>query len=161
MTVPRALVIQIDLFAGQLYIGSREDYQEICKFLGLSIWVTTEGMTDQGWNVAADGLILSDDEGRVGGQSGLTKTPVNFFKILMSTIRRNGDGIVKTHLGSLLTGKLFHDAEFEIEQCSMIRAISAPVTQGSIIRISRHPVFFVAEKILLSLTHMNNSLAFW
>ncbi|KAK3045845.1 hypothetical protein LTR09_012620 [Extremus antarcticus] len=120
LTVPRALVIQINPFAGQLYIGSREDYPEICKFLGLSIWATTVGMTNQGWNVAADGFILSDDKGRVGGQSGLTKSPVNFFKILMSTIRRNGDGIVKTHLYSLLTGKLFHDAEFETEQFSMI-----------------------------------------
>ena len=113
LTVPRALVIQLNLFAGQLYIDSREDYHEICKFLGLSTRAVTEQMTEQGWDVAADGFILSDGYGRVGCQSGIMESPVKFFKILMSTIRRNGDGIARTHMGSLLMGKLFQESEFE------------------------------------------------
>jgi hypothetical protein len=101
--------------AHTLYIGSREDYQEIRNFLGILTRAVTEEMTNQGWDIAADGFILSDDKGRVGGQSGVTESLVNFFKILTSKIRRNGDGIAKTHLGSLLMGKPFHDSELETE----------------------------------------------
>jgi hypothetical protein len=114
-TVPRALAVQLDLFAGQLYISSYEDYLKICSFLGLSAMALTKGMSKDGWKLSADGFILSDDYGRVGGTSGLTQSPVNFFKLLMSKIRRNGDGITKTHMGSLLEGKLFQSLDFDVE----------------------------------------------
>jgi hypothetical protein len=114
-TVPRALAIQLDLFAGQLYISSYEDYLRICSFLGLSTTMLTKGMSKDGWKLSADGFILSDDYGRVGGTSGLTQSPANFFKIMMSKIRRNGDGIAKTHMGSLLDGKLFQPSDFGVE----------------------------------------------
>jgi len=45
-TGPRALIIQLDLFTGELYIGPREDYQEICNFLGLSTRAVTKEMTN-------------------------------------------------------------------------------------------------------------------
>lgn len=48
-------------------------------------------MGEQGWKIAADGFILSDDQRRVGGRSGLHESPVGILKILMSKIRRNGD----------------------------------------------------------------------
>ncbi len=32
---------------------------------------------------------------------------INLSKILMSTIRRNGDRVAKTYIGSLVIGKLF------------------------------------------------------
>jgi hypothetical protein len=111
-TVPRALAVQLNLFAGQLYISSYEDYLEICNFLGLSSQTLTG---DLGWKLSADGFILSDNHGRVGGASGLKQSPVNFFKILFSKIRRNGEGIAKTHMGSLLEGKLFQSSEWDSE----------------------------------------------
>ncbi|KAK5124339.1 hypothetical protein LTR08_005737 [Meristemomyces frigidus] len=111
--VPRALAVQLNLFAGQLYISSYADYLEICRFLGLSAQHPTKDMEDQGWQVDADGFILRDEQGRVGGVSGVTRSPINFLKVLMSKIRRNGDGIAKTHMGSLLEGKLFQTLEWE------------------------------------------------
>lgn len=111
--VPRGLAMQLSLFSGQLYIRSYGDYKEICSFLGLSTEAVTEEMSKQGWKVAADGFILSDGHGRPGGGSGPRQSPVGFFKILMSKIRRNGDGIAKTHMGSLLEGKIFQASEFE------------------------------------------------
>jgi hypothetical protein len=111
--VPRGLAMQLALFSGQLYISSSRDYEEICCFLGLSTRAVTQEMAEQGWEVAADGFIVSDEQGRSGGGSGLPESPVNFFKILMSKIRRNGDGIAKTHMGSLLEGKLFQESEFQ------------------------------------------------
>lgn len=111
--VTRDVAMQLALFSGQLYIRSWKDYQEICSFLGLSTQAVTQEMGEQGWEVAADGFILSDEQGRSGGGSGLSQSPVNFLEILMSKIRRNGDGIAKTHMGSLLKGKLFRPSDFE------------------------------------------------
>ncbi|KKY29699.1 hypothetical protein UCDDA912_g10372 [Diaporthe ampelina] len=111
--VPRGLAMQLGLFSGQLYISTYGDYKEICSFLGLSTEALTQEMSEKGWKVAANGFILSDDQGRPGGGSGPRESPVGFFKILMSKIRRNGDGIAKTHMGSLLEGKLFQASEFE------------------------------------------------
>ncbi|OQN95706.1 hypothetical protein B0A48_18454 [Cryoendolithus antarcticus] len=105
--VPRALGVQFGLLAGQLYLSSYEDYQAICSFLGLCADALTEEMSAQGWTVAANGFILSDDQGRAGGGSGVEDSPVNFPKIFMTKIRRNGESIAKTHIGSLLKGKLF------------------------------------------------------
>ncbi|EME77662.1 uncharacterized protein MYCFIDRAFT_84294 [Pseudocercospora fijiensis CIRAD86] len=111
--VPRALAVQLNLFAGQLYISTYDDYMETCKFLGLSSKALTQEMGQQGWQVDANGFIERDEQGRVGGESGLTKSPVNFFKILMSKIRRSGENISKTQMGSLLDGKLFEESDFD------------------------------------------------
>lgn len=111
--VPRGLAMQLCLFSGQLYISSYGDYKEICSFLGLSTKAVTKKMASRGWEVASDGFILSDEQGRSGGGSGPYVSPAVFLKILMSKIRRNGEGIAKTHMGSLLEGKLFQPSEFE------------------------------------------------
>jgi hypothetical protein len=111
--IPRSLSIQLALFAGQLYISTYDDYLEICQFLGLSATLLTRSMDEQGWKVSTDGFIIKDGQGRVGGSSGLTKSPMNFFKILMSKVRRNGDGISKTDVGRLLEGKSFQKSHWE------------------------------------------------
>ncbi|KAF2217449.1 hypothetical protein CERZMDRAFT_92099 [Cercospora zeae-maydis SCOH1-5] len=110
-SVPRSLAIQLNLFAGQLYFSSYEDYLETCKFLGLSTRTVSEDMV--GWQQDATGFILQDDQGRRGGESGLENSPVNFMKVLMSKIRKNGESIVKTQMGELLEGKLFQHSDFK------------------------------------------------
>jgi len=112
-TLPRSLSIQLGLFAGQLYISTYADYLEICRFLGLSKKLVTSDMEQRGWKISSDGYILSDDLGRAGGSSGLEKSPVNFFKLLMSKIRRNGDGISKTDMGGLLDGRPFNKSHWK------------------------------------------------
>jgi hypothetical protein len=111
--VPRPLSVQLALFAGQLYVSSYDDYLEICKFLGLSASLLTKDMEDAGWRVGNDGFILDDGRGNAGGTSRLSKSPIPFFKILMSKIRRNGDGISKTDMGRLLEGKPFQKSHWE------------------------------------------------
>jgi hypothetical protein len=111
--VPGYLSAQLSLFAGQLYISTHDDYLQICKFLGLSANLLTSTMEAEGWKVSSDGFIVRDEKGRIGGSSGLTKSPMNFFKILMSKVRRNGDGISKTDIGRLLEGKPFQESEWQ------------------------------------------------
>jgi hypothetical protein len=113
--LPRSLSVQLSLFAGQLYISSYNDYLEICRFLGLSTTLVTSEMEQQGWKVATDGFIQSDGTGKTGGSSGLKQSPVGFFKVFMSKIRRNGDGISKTDMGHLLEGKPFQKSHWKAE----------------------------------------------
>jgi len=104
-TIPRALAVQLNLFAGQLYITSHEDYMEICDFLGLAGEITPAG-----WKVDVDGFILE----YAGGQRPrLPKSPNTFLKVMISKVRRNGEGITRTHMGALLDGKLFVASDFE------------------------------------------------
>ncbi|KAM0708220.1 hypothetical protein Q7P35_004870 [Cladosporium inversicolor] len=111
--IPGYLSSQLRLFAGQLYISTYDDYLEICRFLGLSAMLLTSTMEAEGWKVGSDGFILRDEKGRTGGSSGLTKSPMNFFKILMSKVRMNGNGISKTDMGRLLEGKPFQESEWQ------------------------------------------------
>lgn len=102
--IPRILATQLDLFAGQLYFSSFEDYRQTCDFLGLTI-----GATPSGWEVTPDGFIVWDGTTKLGKN----ENPVHFIKHLMTTIRRNGQGIAKTDMGGLLEGKLFQRSDFE------------------------------------------------
>lgn len=113
--VPRALLAQLSLFSGQLYISSYTDYLEICQFLGVSAQKLTEEMEREGWQLDADGFILNNGRGQPGGRTGMEDSPVSFFKTFLSKIRRNGDGIHKTHMGNLLDGRLLSDVEWQVK----------------------------------------------
>ncbi|KAI1372209.1 hypothetical protein F4677DRAFT_273265 [Hypoxylon crocopeplum] len=112
--MPQRLITELNLFAGQLYFDSFEEYVDACKFLGISWRATREGET-----IAADGFILRDSAGRVGGESGLQSSPVAFFKVLHTKIRRNCESIDKTHMGKLLDNKLLGPEDFEKEADDM------------------------------------------
>ncbi|KAK0888516.1 hypothetical protein LTR57_025518, partial [Friedmanniomyces endolithicus] len=106
MVHPR-LVVQLNLFAGQLYINDFEDFEYLCGYLGLAAEVAPEG-----WEVAADGFILKRGQEEVGGaNSRLTKSPVRFLQTLMA-VRRDGEGFSKTQMGALLDGKLLQAEDF-------------------------------------------------
>ena len=107
--LPRNLVLQLNLFAGQLYFGSFEEYVEVCGFLNLA-WKKAEN----GCIVAADGFILTDEirKGISGSVSRFKDSPINFLKALMMKIRRNCEGIDKTHMGKMLNGILLEPSDF-------------------------------------------------
>ncbi|KAL5371608.1 hypothetical protein DPSP01_014141 [Paraphaeosphaeria sporulosa] len=111
--LPRGLAVQLNLFAGQLYFKSHGDYLETCKFLGLLPQCLSEEMEKQGWVVDVEGFILSDDRSRVGGESELTKSPIGLLKGLF-TVKRNGHGFGKSHIGKLLEGHVFQKEDVSI-----------------------------------------------
>lgn len=107
-TLPRNLIIQLNLFAGQLYLNSYQEYVEVCQFLGLAY-----EKTKQGTIVTADGFIISQNgSAGPGSQCTFKDSPVKFLKVLMTKIRRNCEGIDKTHLGQILDGKILLPADF-------------------------------------------------
>ncbi len=106
-TLPSHLVVQLNLFAGQLYLSSFKEYIEICTFLGLA-WNKAE----EGCVVAADGFIVNDGSDGRSSRSSFSDSPVKFLKMLMTKIRRNCEGIDKTHMGMILDGRLLRPSDF-------------------------------------------------
>ncbi|KAI9824844.1 MAG: hypothetical protein M1819_000796 [Sarea resinae] len=107
--VPRHVIVQLNLFAGQLYLSSFREYTELCDTLNLA-WRPAE----EGVRVRADGFITSTS----AGKTVFRDSPVEFLKVLMTKIRRNCEGIEKTHLGKILQGGLLEETDFEDDATS-------------------------------------------
>ncbi|KAL4812455.1 hypothetical protein BDW67DRAFT_193625 [Aspergillus spinulosporus] len=101
LDIPAAIRIQLNLFAGQLYISSIDEYHEICSFLGIAYYAAPDGLT-----VSPDGFIMTPDKAK------FSKSPLKFLKVLMSQIRKDGQEVDKTHIGKLLDGKLLTIDDF-------------------------------------------------
>ncbi|KAI8936437.1 hypothetical protein NX059_006844 [Plenodomus lindquistii] len=102
-SVSRSLTLQLNLFAGSLYLRSLSEYDDLCDFLGL---LRTKARADQ--EVWADGFINPPC-----GKWNLKKSPVPFLRALLMKIRREGEGVEKTHLGKILNGVRLEASDFE------------------------------------------------
>lgn len=103
-TIPDNLRMQLNLFAGQLYLDSFSDYQLVCDILGVASVETPNGMT-----VAADGFIV---HGEQDFKTTFTQSPLMFLRVLLSQIRKDCHNIDKTHMGKILEGGLLSPADF-------------------------------------------------
>ena len=56
----------------------------------------------------ADGFLMP-----AVGKWGLKDSPVNFFRVLLTKVRRDCEGVEKTHLGKVLDGALLEPNDFE------------------------------------------------
>jgi hypothetical protein len=63
-TLPHPFVTQLNLFAGQLYLGSFRDYVEVCTTLGLAWQMAEDGST-----IAVGGFVIRDRNGQVTSAS--------------------------------------------------------------------------------------------
>ncbi|KAH9980607.1 hypothetical protein BJV74DRAFT_898252 [Russula compacta] len=92
-SAPAHVRIELNLFAGQLYFDSREEYERVCVLLALSI--------------AHPGAKYNDVDGfvppayRTGGNSPFMKSKISMLKMLIG-LRRKGMGYHRTHLGQIL-----------------------------------------------------------
>lgn len=107
-TLPRRYVTLLNLFAGQLYLGSFLEYVEVCTTLGLA-WQTAE----EGSIIAADGFIIRGCNGQMHSASTFRNSPVSCLQVLMMKIRKNCEEIGKTHMGAILGGRLLPPSDFE------------------------------------------------
>lgn len=99
------LIMQLNLFAGQLYLRSYKHYVALCRYLGLS-YKENEGSE----TIAADGFV-----GRRDGEYAACRfetSPVMFLSVLFKTIRRDCMGIEKTHMGKILAGEILTERDF-------------------------------------------------
>jgi hypothetical protein len=92
-SAPAHIRTELNLFAGQLYFDSREEYERVCTLLALS-------MAHPGAEYCEiDGFVPPAH--RTGGSSPLSKSKVSILKTLIG-LRRKGMGYSRTHLGQIL-----------------------------------------------------------
>ncbi|KAJ4287163.1 hypothetical protein N0V90_012561 [Kalmusia sp. IMI 367209] len=103
-SICRSEIVQLNLFAGQLYFKSYKEYIELCGYLGLA-WRAPNG----GEELQADGFIVPP-----AGTWGLNKSPVGFLREYVQ-LKRDGEGMEKTHLGKMLEGGLLEKRECKLE----------------------------------------------
>lgn len=101
--IPQSLTVQLNLFAGSLYLSSFEEYQAVCDFLGL-----LRGPLGPDKQAYADGFIDPPS-----GEWGLKTSPVQFLRALLMKVRKEGEGVEKTHMGRLLGGVRLEESDFE------------------------------------------------
>ncbi|KAL7770262.1 hypothetical protein CFE70_000195 [Pyrenophora teres f. teres 0-1] len=104
LSLLRSQIVQLNLFAGQLYFKSHTEYVELCMYLGLA-WEAPK----EGEKLQIDGFIVPP-----AGVWCLAKSPVGFLRDYIKT-RREGEGIEKTHLGKVLEGGLLEKCEIDNE----------------------------------------------
>lgn len=94
--IPRDIITFLNLFAGQLYLSSYDDYKLVCDLLCLA------------WD------RLDDDA--VGGsrsQCGFTKSPATFLKELSEKVRQDCGTIDKTDIARVIEGVRLGEGDFE------------------------------------------------
>ena len=104
-------VIELNLFAGQLYLSSHDEYLSLCQFLGLSSRRPRNGVHPE-----ADGFIKHGERGIqdpiMARECRFRQSPVEFLRISMA-LRRKGQEFKKSHMGGLLHGELLAEDRFE------------------------------------------------
>ncbi|KAF8546980.1 hypothetical protein OG21DRAFT_1607573 [Imleria badia] len=107
-TPPWALVDQLNIFAGQLYLRNYTSYVRLSHFLGVP---TTDLPGDAGALVRRNWFKIP---GSLGAEIEMTfdNTQLPFMMMLLA-IRRRGMGFAETHMGRILQGQLLTEADFQ------------------------------------------------
>jgi hypothetical protein len=92
-SAPAHVKMELNLFAGQLYFDSREEYERVCALLALSMAHPDAQYCEM------DGFV--PPARRTGPSSPLATSKVAILKTLIG-LRRKGMGYGRTHLGQIL-----------------------------------------------------------
>ena len=99
-------VMQLNLFAGQLYFKNYEEYMALCRFLGLCYDPPKAGVGEV--RISADNFVHPADrakyDSRMAEQCPFLRSPVPLVRDLIG-FRRKGIGYSKTHMGAILNGE--------------------------------------------------------
>ncbi|KAF8129296.1 hypothetical protein EV363DRAFT_1451295 [Boletus edulis] len=106
-TPPWALIDQLNVFAGQLYLRDYPSYVRLCRFLG----VHTEDLPDGTTPILRNWL---NPPGSFEPEIELTfdQSPLPFVMMLLA-IRNRGMPFAKSHMGSILRGQLLTEKDFQ------------------------------------------------
>ncbi|KAI5990021.1 hypothetical protein EDC04DRAFT_2989701 [Pisolithus marmoratus] len=109
-TAPTALMDQVNLFAGQLYLHDYNTYLRLCRFL----CVYADDLAGEGdLEVESDGFIAPVNRPPKAQSVGsFQKSPLPFLKYVIN-LRRRGMNFEGTHMGKILHGRLLNQQDFE------------------------------------------------
>ena len=104
-------IMQLNLFAGQLYLRSYKEYLSVCRFLGLcfrppyaQIQVACDGFLSPTSRPEFDEVMVEECPFMI--------SPVGFLRMLMA-FRRKWQNFQKSHLGRILSGELLVREKFQ------------------------------------------------
>jgi len=104
------LVMQLNIFAIQLYLKSYKKYLSICRFLELCFRPPDEQI-----QIAYDSFIASWDRSKfdaiIKSKCPFTISPVGFLRILIA-LGRKGQSFEKSYFGKILHGELLARKQF-------------------------------------------------
>ena len=104
-------VMQLNLFAGQLYLRSYEEYLSVCRFLGLCFRPPSGHI-----QVGCDGFLSPTDrpefDAIMKSECSFTTSPVGFLRMLVA-LRRSRQSYQKSHFGRILHGELLVEEQFQ------------------------------------------------
>ncbi|KXJ86074.1 hypothetical protein Micbo1qcDRAFT_219949 [Microdochium bolleyi] len=102
LAVPPQVILELDLFAGQLYFKTFGEFQALCEYIRVQP------------PPAPTGAIGSSETGIEEGSSGEGRSNlVGLLNIIMMKIRRDCETIDKTHTGKALDGRLLGEDDFD------------------------------------------------
>ncbi|KAF8601976.1 hypothetical protein BDV93DRAFT_495249 [Ceratobasidium sp. AG-I] len=107
--------MQINLWAGQLYLEDHEEYRLLCAFLGIYLEAGGQGAADV--SVQSDGFVVPEDRRVLVAQypeysdCEFSSSPVNDLKELVGR-RRKGMEYMRTHLGQVLHARKLTPNDF-------------------------------------------------
>jgi hypothetical protein len=109
-TPPWALVDQLNVFSGQLYLSDYATYIKLCRFL----CIYARDLKDEGdIDVQCDGFIAPPDRPLIArSANSFQHTPLPSLKKLVG-MRRKGMGYAPTHMGKILEGRLLTEKDFQ------------------------------------------------
>ncbi|KAF8554924.1 hypothetical protein OG21DRAFT_1484286 [Imleria badia] len=105
-TPPWALIDQLNLFAGQLYLRDYESYLRLCRLLGIPATKEARSRTVVQRN------LPSVRGGSKKNEMTSSGSPLPFVQALLA-IRRRGLPFAQTHMGKILQGQVLTEKDFQ------------------------------------------------
>ena len=104
-TPPWALIDQLNVFAGQLYLRDYESYLRLCRFFGVPTKELSDGAAIR-WN------LFNIPGGFEDMEITFSDSPLPSVMALLA-IRSRGRPFAQTHMGKILQGQLLTEKDFE------------------------------------------------
>jgi hypothetical protein len=105
-TPPWALIDQLNVFAGQLYLRDYESYLRLCRFLGIPMTEPSNG-TEIRWNLFNIPGSFEEMEITFSG------SPLPSVMALFA-VQSRGQPFAQTHMGKILQGQVLSKKDFEV-----------------------------------------------
>lgn len=109
-TIPPT-IMQLNLFAGQLYLRSYDEYIRLCQFLGLCHYPPNDDI-----KIACDNFVPVSSRASfdpvMKEVCPFEQSPVEFLQKVFA-LRRKGQSFADTHMGRILNGELLTRNDFD------------------------------------------------